>query len=53
MSHEPQKYKSKKFQNWGKNINCEVDQIWEPQTKEDLIWIVKKAYEQKKKVTFT
>jgi L-gulonolactone oxidase len=46
----PAKSNSKEFRNWGRNIHCEVDHIWEPKTKEDLIWIVKEAKKQNRKV---
>mmetsp|Transcript_5047 Transcript_5047/g.7104 ORF Transcript_5047/g.7104 Transcript_5047/m.7104 type:complete len:557 (+) Transcript_5047:45-1715(+) len=50
LGTKPPSLKDKNFKNWAGNIQTEVDQIWVPENKEQLKWIVKEAYKRGKKV---
>ena len=46
----PPHHKGQKFHNWGQNINAVPEIIWEPETLDDLIYIVKEASVKKRRI---
>jgi len=46
----PPHQKDQKFHNWGQNINAVPEIIWEPETLDDLIYIVKEANVKKRRI---
>ena len=50
LTGKPVPLHTQDFHNWSGNINCTVDAIFEPSTKEELKWIVQEAKKRNKKV---